>query len=31
MSNAPGWLWFGIALLILLAIQWFVGIRVDVG
>ena len=30
MSNAPQWLWWLIALLIILAVLWFLGIRVSV-
>ena len=29
--NAPNWLWFLIALLVILAVLWLVGIRVNVG
>lgn len=31
MSNAPTWLWFLVALLVILAVLWLVGIRVNVG
>lgn len=30
-SNAPNWFWFGVGLLVILAILWFVGIKVNVG
>lgn len=29
--NAPNWLWWLIALLVILAVLWLVGIRVNVG
>lgn len=29
--NAPNWLWFLIALLVILAVLYLVGIRVDIG
>ena len=29
--NAPNWLWFAIAVLVILAILWLIGIRVNVG
>lgn len=29
--NAPNWLWFAVAVLVVLAILWLVGIRVHVG
>jgi len=29
--NAPSWLWVLIAFLVILAILWLLGIRVDVG
>ncbi len=29
--NAPNWLWFLIALLVILAVLWLIGIRVNVG
>jgi bacteriorhodopsin len=29
--NAPNWLWFAIAILVILAILWLVGIRVNIG
>lgn len=29
--NAPNWLWFMIAILVMLAILFLIGIRVDVG
>jgi hypothetical protein len=29
--NAPNWLWFLIALLVILAVLYLVGIRVNVG
>ena len=29
--NAPSWLWVAIAILVILAILWLIGIRVDVG
>ncbi len=31
MNSAPGWLWFLIALLVILAVLWLVGIRVNIG
>jgi bacteriorhodopsin len=31
MSNAPNWLWFLIAVLVILAVLWLIGIRVNVG
>lgn len=29
--NAPNWLWFLIAILVILAVLWLIGIRVNVG
>ena len=29
--NAPNWLWFLIAILVILAVLWLLGIRVNVG
>lgn len=29
--NAPNWLWVAIAILVILAILWLIGIRVNVG
>ena len=29
--NAPNWLWFLIAILVILAVLWLVGIRVHIG
>lgn len=29
--NAPNWLWWLIGLLVVLAVLWFLGIRVHVG
>jgi hypothetical protein len=29
--NAPNWLWWLIALLVILAVLWLIGIRVHVG
>jgi len=29
--NAPGWLWFLIALLVILAVLFLLGIRVNIG
>ena len=29
--NAPNWLWFLIAALVILAVLWLLGIRVNVG
>ncbi len=29
--NAPGWLWFLVALLVILAVLYLLGIRVHVG
>lgn len=29
--NAPNWLWFLIAILVVLAVLWLIGIRVNVG
>lgn len=29
--NIPNWLWILVAILVILAILWLVGIRVDVG
>lgn len=29
--NAPNWLWWLIALLVILAVLWLLGIRVNVG
>jgi hypothetical protein len=31
MNNAPQWLWFLIAILIILAVLWLIGIRVNIG
>lgn len=31
MPSAPSWIWFAVAILIILAILWLVGIRVNVG
>jgi bacteriorhodopsin len=31
MSNAPNWLWFLIAVLVILAILFLIGVRVNVG
>ena len=31
MSNAPGWVWWLLALLIILAVLYLLGIRVHVG
>jgi len=31
MGSAPNWLWFLIAILVILAVLWLVGIRVNVG
>ena len=31
MNSAPNWVWFLLALLIILAVLWFLGIRVHVG
>lgn len=31
MSNAPNWVWVLIAILVILAILWLVGIRVNIG
>jgi hypothetical protein len=29
--NAPNWFWFAVAILVVLAILWLIGIRVNVG
>lgn len=29
--NAPNWFWFAVAILVVLAILWLLGIRVNVG
>lgn len=29
--NAPNWLWFLVAVLVILAVLWLLGIRVNVG
>jgi hypothetical protein len=29
--NTPNWLWFLVAILVVLAILWLIGIRVNVG
>jgi hypothetical protein len=31
MNAAPGWLWFLIAILVILAVLWLVGIKVNIG
>lgn len=31
MGGAPNWLWFLIAILVILAVLWLVGIKVDIG
>jgi len=31
MGNVPNWLWFLVAVLVILAVLWLVGIRVHVG
>lgn len=31
MGNAPNWLWVLIAILVILAVLWLVGIRVNIG
>lgn len=30
MNNIPQWLWFLIGLLVILAVLWFLGVRVNV-
>ena len=29
--NAPSWLWFLVGVLVILAVLWLVGVRVNVG
>ena len=29
--NAPNWLWFLVALLVILAVLWLLGLRVHIG
>lgn len=31
MNNVPNWLWFIIALILILVLLWLVGIRVNIG
>jgi hypothetical protein len=31
MNGAPNWIWFLIAILVILAVLWLIGIRVNVG
>jgi hypothetical protein len=31
MNNIPGWLYFLVAVLVILAVLWLLGIRVNVG
>lgn len=31
MNNIPGWLYFLVAILVILAVLWLLGIRVNVG
>ena len=31
VNAAPNWLWFLIAVLVILAVLWLIGIRVNVG
>jgi hypothetical protein len=31
MNSVPGWLWFLIAILVILAILFLIGVRVNVG
>lgn len=31
MNSAPNWLWFLIALLVILAVLWLLGVRVNIG